>query len=85
MEVGTVQDADGVAITVANDGPPIAAERRQAIFRKYGMVSDDAQTANRGLGLHLCALVIERHGGTISVDDRVGGGVSFTIRLRSAL
>ncbi len=85
VEVGTVQDADGVAITVANDGPPIAAERRQAIFRKYGMVSDDAQTANRGLGLHLCALVIERHGGTISVDDRVGGGVSFTIRLRSAL
>ena len=84
VEVGVTRERDDAVITVANDGPSIPPERRAELFRKYGVVSVDAQHANRGLGLYLCSLVVERHHGTISVDDRRGGGVCFIIRLPAA-
>lgn len=34
-----------------------------------------------GLGLYLCRLLAERHGGTISAANREGGGASFVIEL----
>ena len=34
-----------------------------------------------GLGLAIAAQVVEDHGGTISVQDRPGGGTAFTVEL----
>jgi signal transduction histidine kinase len=34
-----------------------------------------------GLGLALVKSIAERHGGTVSCEDRPGGGACFTLRL----
>jgi signal transduction histidine kinase len=34
-----------------------------------------------GLGLAVCKSIIERHGGTIGVESKVGEGATFTIKL----
>jgi signal transduction histidine kinase/DNA-binding NarL/FixJ family response regulator len=71
----------GVLIELANDGPPIAANMRECIFEKYGTGLERHGASNRGLGLYLCRLVIEAHGGTIAVRSGVADGVCFSIWL----
>ena len=34
-----------------------------------------------GIGLYLCRMIVERHGGTIGVDSTVGAGAAFWIDL----
>ncbi len=34
-----------------------------------------------GLGLSICLGIIEKHGGSIDVDTRLGGGSTFTVKL----
>jgi signal transduction histidine kinase len=70
-----------IVIAVENDGPSIAPERRAGIFERYGQTTSDQGHDNRGLGLYLCRLVAECHGGRMSVRDRAGGGTCFELIL----
>jgi len=40
-----------------------------------------AKTHGLGLGLALCKLIVEAHGGTIAVESIVGKGTTFTVTL----
>ncbi len=70
-----------IIIEVSNDGPSIPADAQPHLFAKYGQVHGNQEHNNRGLGLYLCRLVAERHGGTMSVRDRAAGGVTFSLTL----
>lgn len=67
----------GVEIAFSDTGVGIPADVRDKIFqpmfttRKHGL----------GLGLPLCKLIVEAHGGTISVTSQEGKGTTFTIML----
>ncbi|MCC6790581.1 MAG: GAF domain-containing protein, partial [Thermomicrobiales bacterium] len=79
-----VDPADGAAIvTVADDGPGIAASDRARIFSAFYRTSDAeaSQIAGLGLGLYICHELVAAHGGTIEVGDAEGGGAAFTVRL----
>lgn len=72
-----------VEFTVSDDGPGIPVADRARIFERFGTV-DDARTTARsgtGLGLSIVAAIVALHDGTIEVDDAVGGGARFTVRL----
>ena len=66
----------GVRIAVRNSGPPVPVEMRDRIFEKYA-THGFRDWRNVGLGLYLCRLVADLHGGTIAVRDREGWNVSF--------
>lgn len=72
----------GVRIAVRNSGPPVPHELRDRIFEKYA-THGRRDWRNVGLGLYLCRLVAELHGGTIAVRDREGWNVSFEADLPS--
>ncbi len=74
-----------VVITVGNDGPDIPPEVQARLFDKFGQLTDSQRKENRGLGLYLCRLVAERHGGSIAVRDRQGGGACFDLELPAIL
>ncbi|MGH3369484.1 MAG: sensor histidine kinase, partial [Nocardioidaceae bacterium] len=82
VEVGCGAGPDGeVLLTVADDGPGIAAEDRERVFERFWR-ADTARsdTGSTGLGLSIVRAVAERHGGTVRV---VGApeGARFEVRL----
>jgi two-component system, OmpR family, heavy metal sensor histidine kinase CusS len=72
-----------IEIAVGNDGPPVPAGDRTAIFGRYFQVEARraAARANRGLGLYFCKLAVEAHGGTIHVEQRGELGAVFVVHI----
>jgi len=81
IDVAIEPEGAWAVLRIANDGPTIKPEVKRHLFDKYGVVHEGQSGQNRGLGLYLCRLVVDGHGGTIAVGDRAGGGVEFQIRL----
>jgi signal transduction histidine kinase len=64
-----------VQVQVEDDGPGIPAEHREQIFEPFFTTKKDVGT---GLGLWVTREIIDRHGGSIEVHSRNGGGPSGT-------
>ena len=79
-----VDDGNGgsIQIIIEDDGPGVPAENVDRIFEPFFTTKKDVGT---GLGLWVTREIVERHGGTISVQSRDanGGaqGASFVISL----
>lgn len=70
LEVGYRRDENDAVIWVANRGPVVPEEQREAIFEAYVSAGSDGgrrKVSGTGLGLTFCKLAIEAHGGTIRV------------------
>jgi len=82
-QVITVGVAAGPQITVEDRGPGVPVELRRRIFEPFarGRATDRTAGSGLGLGLAICQRIVDGHGGTISVDDRPGGGARFTVHL----
>ena len=76
-------DADGVRLSVADNGPGIAPSDREAIFERFRQVGDTltAKPEGSGLGLAISRMIVEHFGGRASVGDAPGGGAIFQIWL----
>jgi signal transduction histidine kinase len=66
-----------VAVAVADNGPGVAVEERQRIFRPFWS-RDDSGT---GLGLAIAHELAAALGGSIELDSRLGEGSSFKLVL----
>src|SRR5258705_5805309 len=76
----TINDHDGLTISVADSGPGVPEHLREAIFAR-GVTSKPDVPGGRGVGLALVRLVTAQHGGTIPVCDGPAGGALFVVRL----
>ncbi len=72
---------DRVHVHVDDDGIGIPEPERQRIFFAFTRLdrSRDRATGGHGLGLAIVRLVLEQHGGTVSVGDSPLGGARFTL------
>ena len=72
-----------VLISIKDNGIGIPPAQRRHIFEKYYRVpTGDVQNVRGfGIGLYYSRLVVEKLGGSISVDAATGGGSVFTITL----
>lgn len=68
-------------VTVRDRGPGIAAAEQQRIFERFVRGEAAEGKGGLGLGLYLCRMIVERHGGAIGVDSTVGDGAAFWIDL----
>ncbi|MBI5083535.1 MAG: HAMP domain-containing protein [Acidobacteria bacterium] len=69
----------GIAISVQDDGPGIEPALHAQIFEPFFSTKDDQHRT--GLGLAVAKGIVERHGGTISLDSAPGKGAEFTVHL----
>ena len=80
IEVEAKLDDQALLLSVADRGPGIPADCLARIFDKFYRVPN-SRTGGTGLGLSLVKGFVEAQGGRVTVQNRTGGGVSFTIRL----
>jgi Na+/proline symporter/nitrogen-specific signal transduction histidine kinase len=76
-------DADGVRLSVTDNGPGIAPKDRDAIFERFRQVGDTltAKPEGSGLGLAISRMIIEHFGGRAWVEAAPGGGAIFQVWL----
>jgi cell cycle sensor histidine kinase DivJ len=73
---------DELEIVVSDTGVGIAEADLQRIGRPYEQAGDVAQkTRGTGLGLSLVRSLTELHGGSMSIESRLGEGTSVTVRM----
>ena len=69
-------------IRVEDEGPGIPLGYRESIFDKFEVLKmQDPAMPQTGLGLALCRMVAEAHGGRIFVEPRQPRGSVFTVEL----
>ncbi|HEX9680273.1 MAG TPA: ATP-binding protein, partial [Anaerolineales bacterium] len=69
---------DRLVVEVADSGPGVPAAERGRIFEKFARLRG-ARARGAGLGLTLCKMAVEAHGGRIEVEDSPDGGALFRI------
>lgn len=72
----------GVEVTVADMGPGIAPADRDRVFEPFFRGGPDASRSRSGagLGLSICRLIVEAHGGRIWIREAPEGArISFTL------
>jgi two-component system NtrC family sensor kinase len=70
---------DGVAVTIADDGPGVPEALAERIFEPFFTTKGDG--GGTGLGLSICQGIIKEHGGRITHAPTPGGGATFRVEL----
>lgn len=70
-----------VIVSIEDNGPGIAADEVSKLFEKFYRGRMLTTEPGLGLGLAICKMVIEAHGGKIWAENRNVGGAAFRFTL----
>lgn len=78
VEVSVATQAERVIVEIADNGPGVPDEKKEAIFEEgvQGLDSDGT-----GLGLYIVSTLVDRYGGRVVVEDNKPQGAVFTVAL----
>ena len=71
-----------VQMTIEDDGPGVTEELSDRIFEPFFTTKQDVGT---GLGLWVTREIVERHGGSVTVNSRKDGlpGAAFAVKFNA--
>ena len=83
VRVSLRRDARETVLTVEDEGIGVSADTAAHAFERFyrGENAQRLDPAGTGLGLSIAKWIVERHGGTITLRQRVPRGTSVTVRL----
>ncbi len=76
-------EGDTLVVAVSDTGLGVAPEDQEKIFHSFHQLpgsDDDIRQEGSGLGLALSRRLVERHGGTLTVESSSGRGATFVAR-----
>ncbi len=69
-------------VRVCDQGPGVPPDQRERIFEPfYRLPGASEQSGGVGLGLALVKTIAQRHGGSVTCEEALGGGAMFVVRL----
>lgn len=74
-------DADALVLRVHNDGDPIPPEHLSSVFSPFWRQATSAAGGGLGLGLFICAQIVEAQHGKLEVRSSAEEGTTFEARL----
>jgi signal transduction histidine kinase len=77
-------ERDALVFDVLDRGPGVRSADRPRVFEPFFRSASAPGTQGTGLGLTIAAGIAEAQGGSVSYAPRLGGGSSFSLRLRVA-
>ena len=72
---------DEVVVVIADHGIGIPESDLDRLFERYHRGSNVWGIVGTGVGLYLVKMVVDMHGGAVTVESKEGDGARFTIRL----
>jgi two-component system sensor histidine kinase KdpD len=82
VEAGAI--GERVDLRIVDRGPGIPVDQREKVFEPFQRLGDRSNGSGVGLGLAVAKGFVEAMGGSITVDDTPGGGLTMVISLDSA-
>ena len=70
---------DSVTLTVRDHGPGIPADELPHVKERF--YKGSSKQRGSGIGLAVCEEIVNRHGGTLLIENAAGGGVLVTVIL----
>jgi PAS domain S-box-containing protein len=77
IRVSVEDRGDCYEFAVADDGPGIAPEQHERVFRIFQAVNPQNRADSTGIGLAIVQKIIEAEGGTIWLESQLGKGTTF--------
>jgi signal transduction histidine kinase len=79
-------EGDRVRIAFRDRGIGIPPEELAKLFDRFTRASNarKAKIPGTGVGLFICKMIVERHGGAIAIESALGEGSTFTVTLPAA-
>lgn len=74
-------EREWIQLRFADNGIGFDVQYRDRIFNLFQRLHGRDEYSGTGIGLALCRKIVERHGGTIDVEAKLGEGATFTIDL----
>ena len=81
IAVDAAPAADEVVVAVADHGIGVPESDLDRLFERYHRGSNVSGIVGTGVGLYLVKMVVDMHGGAVTVESKEGEGSRFTIRL----
>ncbi|NMD55388.1 MULTISPECIES: sensor histidine kinase [Tsukamurella] len=83
VRVRLSEEPGAVVLAVADTGPGMEPDEAARVFERFYRTdtSRSRGSGGAGLGLSIVHSIVERHGGTVTVDTAPGAGATFTVRL----
>lgn len=69
IELDLRAGADGIVVSVADNGPGVPEEEREKVFRRLHRLEKSRSSPGTGLGLSLVKAIAELHDGSIRLED----------------
>jgi hypothetical protein len=79
ITIATRGDAAGVEVKISDNGPGIPPDVLPRIWDPFFTTKDVGE--GTGLGLSIVHELVERHGGSIECETKLGDGTTFTVKL----
>ncbi len=80
VEVSVQREGAWALLRVDDNGHGLRTEDIERVFERFWRAAD-APAGGLGLGLAIASWIAERHGGSVSAQQRPGGGARFEVRL----